>query len=74
MRSAEIALLLMPPAVALLWWFGGRRASWRLLGLAALTFAALATAIVWLGLDRAVTGRYVPARLEHGRVVEGHGR
>jgi hypothetical protein len=73
LRLTEVLLFLSPLGLAALWWFAGRR-------LAVLAYPTLAVAIV-LAVGLVVYGvrrsmprgaTYVPARLEGGRIVDGH--
>ena len=74
MRGIEIALLLIPVGLAGAWFMGIRGLSRRGIAAALILLAAIEGSLVWLGNDRAVTGRYVPAHVVDGRIVEGHGR
>jgi hypothetical protein len=73
MRTIEIALLLIPVLLAAAWWYGIRGLSPRGVAAAAVVLSTLALALYWLGTDRAVSGRYVPAHVVDGRIVPGHG-
>jgi hypothetical protein len=73
MRAIEIALLLIPVALAAAWWYGVRGLSPRGIAAAAALLATLALTLYWAGEDRAVSGRYVPAHVVDGRIVPGHG-
>ncbi len=73
-RLSEIALFLAPFVVFALWWqlgLRGRRLVWTVLAGVAVLLAAL----TWLALSSGFprSGGYVPARLQDGRVVPGHG-
>jgi hypothetical protein len=73
LRSYEIALIAAPLIGALLWW----RLSHVRLAVAIATVvvvAVLGALVISYGLERHLgPGQYVPARLEDGRIVEGHG-
>jgi hypothetical protein len=74
MRYAEIALLLVPVALAAAWLCGIRGLSPRGMVAACLALLSMAGALYWFGADRAVQGHYVPAHIVNGRIVPGHGR
>jgi hypothetical protein len=73
MRILEIALLFIPVLLATAWWYGIRGLSPRGIAAAAAILATLALTLYWLGTDRAVSGRYIPAHMVDGRIVPGHG-
>jgi hypothetical protein len=73
MRAIEITLLFVPVLFAAAWWYGIRGLSPRGVAAAAVVLTMLALALYWLGADRAVSGRYVPAHVVDGRIVPGHG-
>jgi hypothetical protein len=74
LRLVEIALFLAPFALVLAWWLAGARASPRVLAIACVALLVLGGFVVWFGLDRSLPrdARYVPARIEDGRIVSGH--
>ncbi len=75
MRWAEFALFLSPFALYAAWRLASARAQPALLwGVAALV-AGLAVGTVWYGLTRRLPPgeSYVPAHIEDGRIVPGHG-
>ena len=75
MRWMELALFLSPFALYAAWRLAVARAQPALLwGVAALV-ACLAIGTVWFGLVRRLSPgeQYVPAHLEDGRIVPGHG-
>ena len=78
-RLIEAALLLSPLAAYITWRYLVRRGvpnpSRQTLIALAVMVAVLGAGLVWTSLtERAPEGtRYVPARLENGRVVPGHG-
>jgi hypothetical protein len=74
MRYAEIALLLVPVALAAAWICGIRGLSRRGLVASCLVLLTMAAALYWFGAGRAVQGHYVPAHIVNGRIVPGHGR
>jgi hypothetical protein len=76
LRLAELALFLTPFAVFIIWRFAATEAgpSPRLLLGAACFLIVLLVALVWLRQEQSLPPgtNYVPAELEHGRVVSGH--
>jgi hypothetical protein len=78
-RLIEAALLLTPLAAYLLWRFlvgrGIPNPSRQTLLVLCITVLLLGASLVWTSLsDRHPEGsRYIPAQLENGRVVPGHG-
>ena len=71
MRYAEYALLLIPVAVIVAWFYGIRGLSVRGVAAFVLLFVVIGAALYLFGSERVFTGRYVPAHLEGGRVVPG---
>jgi hypothetical protein len=77
LRAVEIALVLAPFVAFVLWRVlapvGGP--SPRVLAAAACALAVLAGALIWLRQQDSLpaTEAYVPARLEGGQIVPGHG-
>ena len=74
MRWIEIALLLIPVALAIAWIKGIRGLSPRGIMAAMILLAACEGTLFWLGSDRAISGRYVPAHVVDGKIVAGHGK
>ena len=74
MRWIEVSLLLIPVGLVAAWFMGIRGLSRRGIVAAMILLAGAEGSLFWLGSDRAVTGRYVPAHVVDGRIVEGHGR
>lgn len=74
LRLSEFALFLAPFALFGGWLFLGTRARW-LLWAATAGLAVLGAVIVWLGVSQRLAPHqvYVPARLQDGHIVEGHG-
>jgi hypothetical protein len=70
MRTAELLLLSLPAILLVAWFLGLRHASYRTFMAAALLLAAVGVGLWWFGEQRAFTGRYSPARLQNGRIVE----
>jgi hypothetical protein len=70
MRTVELLLLSLPAILLVAWFMGLRHASTRTFMAAALLLAAIGAALWWFGEQRAFTGRYSPARLQNGRIVE----
>lgn len=75
LRAVDLGLFLVPTALFLAWLLLGRVATGRFVAAAVLAVAALGTFTVIYGEARSIPNgeRYVPARLEHGRIVPGHG-
>lgn len=75
MRWAELGLFLTPFLLYAAWRVAAARARPEIVWLTVGAVALLAAITVWIGVShRLDTGeRYVPARLENGRVVPGHG-
>jgi hypothetical protein len=75
LRFAEFGLFLVPFALYVAWRVLGARASFRLVCIAAAMLALMLGAVVWYGLDTGLGpgATYVPAHIENGRIVPGHG-
>jgi hypothetical protein len=75
LRLAEVALFLAPFGLVMAWWFAGSRASWHLVWLSYALLIVVGGSVVYYGLERALPRdvAYVPARLENGVIVPGHG-
>ena len=75
LRLAEFGLFLLPFAVYAVWMLGNRRLRPLLLWSAAAGLVTLAGLIIWFGMARSLDKgeRYVPAHVEDGRIVPGHG-
>ena len=75
LRLAEIGLFLSPLLVFLLWRFLSPRVRPAMLWAAMAFVACLAGISVTYGLKQRMDPEehYVPARLEGGRIIEGHG-
>jgi hypothetical protein len=74
LRLSEILLFLAPFGLLALWWLLGTRSKWVVwVALAAVLVLAAGTA--WFGLTEGLPrgARYVPARLQNGRIIAGHG-
>ena len=75
LRVVEILFFLAPFALFAARVFLGKRASaqamWTIVG----GLLLLAAATVWYGLERSLPrdDTYVPAHIENGRIVQGHG-
>jgi hypothetical protein len=68
-RTAELLLLSLPVLLLVAWFAGLRHASLRVFMAAAVALAVLGGGLLWFGAQRDFTGRYVPARLQDGRIV-----
>ena len=75
MRWAELALFLSPFVLYAAWRLAAARAQPALLWGAVAAVTVVATATLWFGLARRLERgeTYVPAQLEDGRIVPGHG-
>ena len=75
MRWAELALFLSPFALYAAWRIAAARAQPAVLWAAVGAVALLAAGTIWFGLSRRLERgeTYVPARIEDGRIVPGHG-
>jgi hypothetical protein len=75
MRWAELALFLLPFAVYAAWRLAVVQARPGILWGAVAIAAMLAAGTIWLGLTRKLDRSevYVPAHVENGRIVPGHG-
>ena len=75
MRWAELGLFVSPFVLYAAWRLAAARAQpalvWGVVG----AIAVLAAGTVWVGLTRRLDRgeAYVPARIEGGRIVSGHG-
>lgn len=74
MRLAEVALFLAPFLLFVLWWRLGARSRLAASAIVGVVLLILAT-LTWLALSTGLprSGGYVPAQLEDGRIVPGHG-
>jgi hypothetical protein len=70
MRYFEYALLLIPVAVVVAWFYGIRGLSVRGVAAFVVLFVVIGGALFLIGSERVFTGSYVPAHLEGGRVVK----
>ena len=75
MRWAEVALFLVPFALFVAWRVAARLARPEIVWAAVAIVLVLGAGTVWLGLSHRLARRetYVPARVENGRIVPGHG-
>ncbi len=75
LRFAEIGLFLSPFALFLIWRFLSPRVKPAALWTAMALILALAALSVRYGLQQRLdtSERYVPARIEGGRIIDGHG-
>jgi hypothetical protein len=75
MRWAEVSLFLLPFVLFAAWRVAAATARPAVVWGTVAAVAALAVGVVWLGLSRRLDrdAVYVPAHLEGGRIVEGHG-
>jgi hypothetical protein len=75
MRWAEAGLFLAPFLLYAAWRIAAARAAPALLWAAVAAVASLGVVTVWLGVSHRLDAgdRYVPAHIENGRIVPGHG-
>jgi hypothetical protein len=75
LRAVDLGLYLVPTALFLAWLVLGRVATRRFVVAAVVAVATLGAFAVIYGQERSIPGgdAYVPARLENGRIVQGHG-
>jgi hypothetical protein len=75
LRLAEVALFLAPLGLLIAWWLASSRASQAVMWASMLLLIVVGGSVVYYGLERALPRdvAYVPARLEGGRIVPGHG-
>jgi hypothetical protein len=75
LRLAEIGLFLSPFAIFVLWRFLGPRVKPAALWTAMALVLAMAGLAVSYGLRQRLdtTERYIPAHIEGGRIIDGHG-
>jgi hypothetical protein len=71
MRYFEYALLLIPVAVIVAWFYGIRGLSLRGVAAFVVLFVVIFGLLFLFGNQRVFSGSYVPAHLEGGRVVPG---
>jgi hypothetical protein len=75
LRLSEIGLFLVPFALYVTWWFAGPRMPPAVLWAAMGLLLILAASTAWYGLHERMDADevYVPAHMENGQVVPGHG-
>jgi hypothetical protein len=75
LRAVDLGLFLVPTALFIAWLVLGRVATQRFVVAAVLAVAVLGALAVIYGQERSIPAgdTYVPARLEDGRIVPGHG-
>ncbi len=71
MRYAEFALLLIPVAVIIAWFYGIRGLSFKGVAAFVVLFVLIFGVLFLFGSHRVFSGSYVPAHLEGGKVVPG---
>ncbi len=74
LRLAEFGLFLVPFGLFLAWLLL-ERVSARMAIFAGVAFVLIEGATIWYGLERRMDRdeTYIPARMENGRIVPGHG-
>jgi hypothetical protein len=75
LRLAEFGLFVLPFGLYVAWVFASKRARPAVFWGALVVLAALVGCVVWYGMARSLdkTAHYVPAHVEDGRIVAGHG-
>ena len=75
LRGAELSFFLLPFVIYGIWVVLGRRFSTRFMWIGVTSICVLSAGVLWYGLSRRLPAgeRYVPAHLEQGRIVQGHG-
>lgn len=75
LRAIDLGMFLAPAALFVAWLALGRVATARFALAAALIVIGLGAFAAYYGIERSIPGgdRYVPARLDNGRIVPGHG-
>ena len=73
-RLTELLLFLAPFGLAALWWALGTRSRW-VVWVALAAVLGLAAGTAWFGFTAGLPRgtRYVPAHLQDGRIIAGHG-
>lgn len=75
LRAVDLGMFLAPTALFVAWLVLGRVATLRFALAAAVIVVGLGALAAYYGMERSIPGgeRYVPARLDNGRIVPGHG-
>lgn len=75
LRFAEIGLFLAPFVLYAAWRVLGARATGGLIWGGAAVIVLLVASTIWFGLEHSMPAgtRYVPAQMQDGRIVSGHG-
>jgi len=75
LRFTEFGLFLVPFVLYVVWRIMGPRTPPWVMWLALTTVVALAGGAFWYGLSERIPAgdAYVPARIENGKIVPGHG-
>ena len=75
LRAVDLGMFLVPTGLFLAWLVLGRVATGRFVAAALLAVATLGALTMIYGAARSIPKgeRYVPARLQDGRIVPGHG-
>jgi hypothetical protein len=72
-RLSQLLLLLPVLVLVVVRWRYGRMPDGRVLFLLLMGMVLVGAALAWFGNRRALDGAYVPAVVQDGRVVPGHG-
>jgi hypothetical protein len=75
LRLVEIGMFGSPFVLYAVWLMVGRRLDSRMFWIAVIGLFLIGAGTVWFGLERSLPrdSVYVPARMEDGRIVPGHG-
>jgi hypothetical protein len=75
LRLVEIGMFAAPFALYGVWIMAGRRLDSRMFWIAFIGLFLIGAGTVWFGLERSLPrdAVYVPAHMEDGRIVPGHG-
>lgn len=73
LRFSEVLVLLPVLVLAILRWRTGQMPNRRMLFWVLMFMVVLGAVLAWFGNARSLRGEYVPAQMQDGRVVEGHG-
>ena len=77
LRLTEIAMFVSPFLLFGVWWFAAARGipSTATVAVAAGALVVMFGVLLWFSQEGALRGNvgYVPAQLQHGRIVPGHG-
>lgn len=73
LRFSELLFLLPVLVLVIVRLRTGAMPTGRLLFVVLMSMIVLGAALAWYGTNRALDGRYIPATLHNGQVLQGHG-